>query len=509
MFMSQRRQSRRKQPIVATAPMRRPGAVGIEADSHVAFKDASSSPSTVHALCDTTDNQRLFDYEKRVKDTFDRIEPMLQQVMDLPRDANFEAQAQTIAKQQLGFGLPENILGDSSTGSTEKARLFSWCVFESYRKFCEDFFSEDPLAARAGDDFQSFLQSCGFHLMDITPCADGRLAHIIRYVLRLPQRHVRRKSFAGAMFDIDDSVQKWVEVEMLRHHEASPNAADEPTRYLKIVAYHFSSVDPHHEGCAAHGSDTRKAASAGLAQLQGFREAVENSFCCGASIDLLLIGIDTDTDAMRVHVPDGHGEIDLDRFVDSLELFQMTQQHDAAKARQLIADAVVACAADIAAGMQRFIARIIENNLSQIEYVQHYYGQAYPDTGHAERFIGCGVGFEEIQLRNLMYFAYLNTVEEAAADLDVGIKIFSGLNVSRDLPVPIVVRFDYHGHVPGARERSIAHCRRVAEAINNRYGDLLQQGLLHILQVIRDCRADASLEVLQCSVNDQIAAGVH
>jgi len=69
--------------------------------------------------------------------------------------------------------------------------------------------------------------------------------------------------------------------------------------------------------------------------------------------------------------------------------------------------------------MARLIERLIVNNLSQIAYVRAFHGEHYADIGHAERFIGAGVGFEEIQLRNLMYFAYLDTVEEATADLDV------------------------------------------------------------------------------------------
>ena len=54
------------------------------------------------------------------------------------------------------------------------------------------------------------------------------------------------------------------------------------------------------------------AALAGLDRLEAFQQAIENSFCCGASIDLLLIGLDTDTDAIRVHIPDAAGELELD-----------------------------------------------------------------------------------------------------------------------------------------------------------------------------------------------------
>lgn len=507
MFHSQQ-QSRQGKWGSATAPRRRPGAVNRDAVNDTRPVVGTTPAAYGHPLCDQRENDRLFRYESNVKDAFDNIVPVLKKISALQHEQDFEQQAQVLAQRELGYELPQSILADAWVEQLDMRRLYAWCVFATYRRFCENFFDSDPLDVNGHDGFQSFLQSCGFHILDISPCADGRLAHVIRYVLRLPQRDVRRKSYAGAMFDVENSIQKWVETEMVRHREGRPNTADEPTRYLKMVAYHFSSVDPEHEGCAAHGSDTDKAASAGLDQLNAFRVAIENSFCCGASIDLLLVGIDTDTDSMRVHVPDVDGNIQLDRYVDTLDAYKVTQYGSVEEGRDYIENQVRSCSPEVLDGMLKFSARLIENNLSQIDYVRRYFGAAYPDTGHAERFIGAGVGFEEIQLRNLMYFAYLNTVEESVADLDVGIKIFTGLNVSHGLPIPVVVRFDYHGQVPGARDRAVAHCGRIADAMNSRYDHLAEQGLLHIMQVIRDCEADSGIEVLSCSVNAE-AGGVH
>ena len=222
---------------------------------------------------------------------------------------------------------------------------------------------------------------------------------------------------------------------------------------------------------------------------------------------MLLVGVDTDTDAMRVHVPDGEGQMDLDRYVDTQTIFTETSNLDATGAKGAIEAAVQQCAADVTKGMAQLVMHLIENNLSQIAYVLGRHGERYPDIGHAERFIGAGVGFEDIQLRNLMYFAYLNTVEEGTADLDVGIKIFTGLNVSHGLPVPVVVRFDYHGDVPGARERAQQRCGRVAQALSERFEDLSQQGLLHVLQVARDCDGDNPLEIFACSVDTPEVGG--
>jgi len=459
-----------------------------------------------HPLCRRDVNEQLARYEDAVKQAVDAIVPVLKRISALQHEADFETGAQRIARAELGFELPPAILADAWVEQLDMRRLFAWCVFRTYSRFCNEFFAAKPTGA--AEEFASFLQSCGFHGMDISPCADGRLAHLVRYVLRLSPRAVRRKSYAGALFDVDDSIRKWTEVELRRFREGRPNAADAPTRYLKLAVYHFSGGDPEHEGCAAHGSDTARAAQAALDRLVAFRQAIENSYCCGASIDLLLLGLDTDSDAIRVHVPDENGEMTLDRQIDAARLYDETAGLSAAAAAGKIDDAVRACAPDVAEGMARLIAHLVGNNLSQIEYVRERHGDGYPDIGHAERFIGAGTGFEEIQLRNLMYYACLDTVEEGAADMDVGIRIFRGLNVRHGLPVPVVVRFDYHGAVPGARDRALAHCERVARALSARYPELYGRGLLHVLQAVRDNDTAGALEIIACSV-EQPATEAH
>jgi carboxysome shell carbonic anhydrase len=461
----------------------------------------------LHPLTNAQQNRRLFEYEQGVKSAFDAIVPTLKHIAAMQGETDFERKAQAVAQEQLGFDLPNEILADAWVDQLDMRKLFAWSVFETYQRFSDDFFSGNSLI----DDreFQSFLIDCGFHTMDVSPCADGRLAHVISYVLRLPYREVRRKSYAGAMFDIENSLEKWTETEFLRYREGRPNTADESTRYLKTVVYHFSSSDPRHQGCAAHGSDTGRASQAGLDRLRAFQQAVQNSFCCGASIDLLLIGLDTDTDAIRVHVPDQDGGIDLASYVDAAELYADTANLDAQEAAAEVEARVREQGRRATEGMIRLVCRLLTSNISQIDYVNEFFSRRYADIGHAERFIGAGIGFEEIQLRNLTYFAYMNTVEEAAPDLDVGVKIFTGLNLSHGLPIPIVIRFDYHGHVPGARDRAEANCKRVANALRARYAELAQTGLLHTLLAIRDCAAGETIEVLESSVLLQSTAGAH
>jgi carboxysome shell carbonic anhydrase len=444
-----------------------------------------------------------------VKGRFERIVPLLQKISALQHHADFIDQAQLLACRELGFDLPKHILERAWVRPLDMRALYAWCVFESHRVFSDAFFQNDPLAASSGSEaaktFERFLLECGFHLLDVTPCADGRLAHSIAYALRIPFSSVRRRSHAGAMFDVENTVNRWVKTEHRRYRESIPNAGSQDTRYLKVVTYHFSSLDPHHQGCAAHGSDDKLAASAGYQRLLDFRQAVENSFCCGASVDLLLIGLDTDTDAIRVHPPASDSSTQLDRWVSAHDLYETTSTMSPDQALIQIAEAVESGAPGaMDVGMVSLITRLIANNISQIDYVSDLHGGPYPDAGHAERFIGVGIGFKEVHLRNLTYFAHLDTVEEGAPDLDVGVKIFKGLNVSRDLPIPVVIRFDYSSSVPGARERAISDCQRVNSAISNRYSELVRDGLLHTCLTIRDRSQTSPAEVVGSTLDPDV-----
>lgn len=500
-------------PLAPSAPRRRnPAAASADLSRRLSAVRLGVGNLSLHPLTDSKANGLLEAYDRSVKDAFDRIVPVLKRLSALQHEDDFVARAQAMAQAELGFALPLPVLEKAWVSQLDMASLFAWCVFETYEQISAGFFRDDPLAGQPGspaaEEFNAFLLSCGFHLLDVTPCADGRLAHAIAFALRLPFSSVRRRPHAGALFDVENTVNRWVKTEHRRYREGVPNPAHADTRYLKVVLYHFSSRDPAHEGCAAHGSDDALAARCGRQRLMDFQQAVENSFCCGASVDLLLLGIDTDTDALRVHVPGMDGSTRLDQWLDATAVHEATRLLAPEEGRRRIAQLVQAAAASSPdPGMVRLIARLIENNLSQIDYVRDHHGGHYADAGHAERFIGVGIGFKEIHLRNLTYFAYMDTVEEGAPDMDVGVKIFKGLNVSRGLPVPVVVRFDYNGTVPGARERAVRHARRVQEAIENRYPDLFAQGLLHALLTVRDQERHAPAEAVGSTLSFTTAGG--
>lgn len=459
-----------------------------------------------HPLTNLKENAQLARCEEAITSRFDAIVPTLKKLANLQHEQGFITQAQTYAMKMLGHELPDKLLSNAWLNGLDMQALYAHCIFGALQNSVDQFADNLRTQSEEKLDTQSFFLDCGFHSVDITPCADGRLKGLSKYILRLPLSALTvRNAYAGALFNVEANIRHWESVELARFRTAIPVSADAGTRYLKVVVYHRSSSDPSHQGCAAHGSNDQLAAEAGLSRLHEFREAIENSFCCGASVDILLICVDTDTDAVRIHVPDSKGELNIHRYVDNAQIYHDTLNLNTDQARLAVYNAVTkASAADgwgagegePEDGIRRLIVNLLINNLSQIEYVSDLHEGRYSDLGHAERYISVGDGFQEVQLRNLAYYAHLHTVEEGAADLDIGIKIFTGLNLSSGLPVPIAIHYRYDSKVPGSKTRMIEQCRRVKAAIENRYADLTTQNKLICQMSLQDKPLGSALEII-------------
>jgi carboxysome shell carbonic anhydrase len=475
--------------------MRTAGALPLSAD-------APANPACVvgpgqrceHALVDQALNQRLYAYEQQVRSRFAVIVDALKTVSAFQHEVDFVARAQRYAQDRLGYELPADLLEDAWVAGLNMRALHAYCTFRSFKECIERADADQaPWRARMALD-ADFIQACGYHTVDVSPCADGRLQGLLPFIFRMaPNDNVQVKAYAGAMFDVEGDVADWTHRELERLSGALPGG--ESANYLKVAVYHFSTSLPCDQGCAAHGSQDSKAVESALGRLNELRAAIENTFGRGAAPEILLVGVDTDIDAIRVHLPDANGDVNPYRYVDTGDLYRETLGMDAASARAHLAAAVArAEQADgwaqgegaMNAGMHDLVLRLLEANLSQIEYVIQHHAGRYAVIGHDEAFICAGEATSYVQLRNKYYYAHLDTVEEGAADMDVGIKIFTGLNIRRGLAVPVLVHFHYSSRVPGARERAVLRCERVKAAIEARYPKLQEQGLLNCQMAVSD-----------------------
>ncbi|MCF6235498.1 MAG: carboxysome shell carbonic anhydrase [Gammaproteobacteria bacterium] len=480
--------SKAKPPALGMRPIKRTFKAGGSLD--VAMKMESFSSFNSNPLVRVEQNNTFHDYEVRIKAGFDGVESVVQQLVVKQKCLDFLKTAYLLIQEKLNLSLSNEQLNILSKDQFDSNDFYAECIFAQFMRMSEDFFKNDPLCGQNKIEAENVFKKLGFHAVGIAACSDGRLAHFSTYVLRLPYSLPRRKFHAGTLFDVSESVRNWVFIEHGRFREGIPNSAEEATKYLKIAVYHFSKSDPEHQGCAAHGSDDSKAATSALSKLNDFKQAIENRFGCGSTIKTLLIGINTDDDSLKIHVPNAHGKMCLQRFVETDALFLQTIGLNAEQAKLSIKKSVGVCGgkkvANSSDSMNALICWLIENNFSQIEYVKSYENGFYHDTGHAERFIGIGSGFEEVQLRNLSYYSFLNTVEEGLNDVNIGIKIFTGLNLSKGLPIPIIIRSDYDGKVPGSKNRAQEKVFRIEQALHERYQELSMQGKLKSMCTLKD-----------------------
>jgi len=439
--------------------------------------------SCEHPLVDQELNRRLYAYEETVRGRFTPIVDTLKAISAFQHELDFESRAQRVAQDRLGYELPAELLKNAWLSGLDLRALHSYCIFRSFKECIVNTDADQaPWRDRMLID-AAFIRACGYHSVDVSPCADGRLQGLLPFVFRVsPDAPVTVKAYAGVMFDVEDDVADWTQRELLRI------ADNDQGNYLKIAVYHYSSSHPGDQGCAAHGSNDEKATQAAADRLAELRAALENTYGVGAAPDTLLVGMDTDTDALRVHLPDNESGNCPKRFVETAKLYNDTLGLSKAAASEEISLAVAEAEAGCGTqpGMRQFILRLLEANLSQIQYVIQHHAGRYAVIGHNERFICAGEAMSELQLRNKFYFAHLDTVEEGVADMDVGIKIFTGLNISRGLAAPVLVHFHYSSRVPGARERAVTRCKRVRKAIESRYARLHEQGLLHCQMALSD-----------------------
>lgn len=447
-----------------------------------------------HTLVDAELNRRLAAYEATVRGRFAAIIDALKTISAQQHELDFVTRAQRIARDRLGYELPEDLLANAWVSGLDLRTLHSYCIFRSF-KICVDEVESDqaPWRERMTLD-AAFLASCGYHTLDVSPCADGRLQGLLPFVLRLaPNENVAVKAYAGAMFDVESDVTDWASRELERLSGAIPGG--ESLNYLKLAVYHYSSSHACSQGCAAHGSNDKLATESALARLDELRVAIENTYGLGAAPEILLIGMDTDIDAVRIHLPDGNGDVSPYRYIDTGVLYRETLGLSREAARATLAAAVEEAGqaggwaegrGSMHDGMRRLVLALAEANFSQIEYVIQHHAGRYAVIGHDEAFICVGEATNYVQMRNKYYYAHLDTVEEGAADMDVGVKIFTDLNVKRGLAVPVLVHFHYSSRVPGSRERAVLRARRVKAAIETRYPALHAQGLLNCQMAVSD-----------------------
>ncbi len=443
-----------------------------------------------HPFADPGTSDALRRQTQSIEAAFARIEPTLLRLAPRHYDEDFPQVAMRELRE-IGIEIPPSLFAAHVMAPLNMRFLHARCVIGTFCRLIREGGARQPTSRSDGEDAATLIRRWGFHAIDVSPCADGRLSGLLDHILRIPPAVVAyRESSAGALFNITESLRHWEAIELGRWRDGRPNPASEPTAFLKIGVYHFSSADPWHQGCAAHGSDTGRAAGALLERLDQFAHSVRNVHGASAGIATLLVGVDTDTDSIRVHVPDRSGRMNVDRFVDSLTLYGQTASLARDAAKEVVRAAVADCAGvggsdQATEGMRWFCGYLLKNNVSQVDIVQSEFGGRHKDAGHTERLIVVGDAVDDMQLRNLAFQAQMETVEEGATDLDIGVSVLRHTHETPGLAVPVLVYFTHDPRLAGSAARAEYKARRMMTAIIARYNSLASRKKLFVQAALR------------------------
>lgn len=240
-----------------------------------------------------------------------------------------------------------------------------WLV-DLARRYSTEFTSPESYLAR-----KRYLAA---HPTDIVAlkCMDGRIN--IPVATRTPPGIIQPFRNLGGRFDLG-----WPHLnETLAHHvEQIVGAA---RQILVLITYHFSKGDPS-RGCAGFNYDTEAA----IAHTHAIREQVEFMFGRGhATVYPILVGFETDEDALILHGKDGA----------RLNLAELSPD-----AADTLGPRLASLYPDMSAQMREDLLPLLSGNLAHIAHVRGL--KRTLDIEHREWMICVGRGFDFLHTPNL------------------------------------------------------------------------------------------------------------
>lgn len=455
--------------VAAAAPARMALAALRTAEQKACEPDAPATwrhATRRHAAADSNTEAALTRAAQALERRFGAIEPLLRELAPLAAGDDFAARAERLAAERLGVGLAPALWRDAWQGGHALGSLYAALVWA-----CADAATAQAQPDTAAiDATRSLLHGCRCHHVQVAAGGDARLASLLTEALRLPPSDIVQRRNAAE--STQDALQAWTAAELQHQRRAAAGTAGAGWRMLRLGVYAFSCLRP----LGLHALPERDAAQAALLALEDVREAVRSVY--GGALDIVLLGIDTDRDALRVHVPDSLGGLSLYRSVDAAELVQHNRGLDAAAVQAAVVQALQqapqahgAWSAGEGApreDMLRLLAALLQANLAQIDRVAERHGGCYPELHEAPRLAVVGEPIEPLALRNLAATVPLQGMAETAS----AVERLAGVHAGGALPLPVAVHQRYDTRIPGDRERAGARVQRLQQALAARLSTL-------------------------------------
>ncbi|MCX7631666.1 MAG: carboxysome shell carbonic anhydrase, partial [Geminicoccaceae bacterium] len=114
------------------------------------------------------------------------IEPTLAALAPQQFEPGFAQRAAETLRAQLGVDVAASQLAATWAQPLDFGALYARCVLAVFRELAQREFDRTLARWHEGESAPELIRRWGFHALDITPCADGRLAGVTDFILRVP-----------------------------------------------------------------------------------------------------------------------------------------------------------------------------------------------------------------------------------------------------------------------------------------------------------------------------------
>lgn len=142
-------------------------------------------PSGGHPFADPAISETLRRQTQAIDAAFGRIEPTLLRLAPRHYDEDFP-QVAVRELREIGIEISPSLFAAHVMAPLNMRFLHARCVIGTFCRFVRDGGARQPTRQSDGEDAATLIRQWGFHAIDVSPCADGRLSGLMDHILRIP-----------------------------------------------------------------------------------------------------------------------------------------------------------------------------------------------------------------------------------------------------------------------------------------------------------------------------------
>ena len=145
----------------------------------------SGQSSGGHPFAEPGISDALRRQTQAIEAAFSKIDPALLRLAPRHYDEDFP-QVAVRELRDIGIDISPSLFAAHVMAPLNMRFLQARCVIGTFCRLIREGGARQPTSRSDGDDATTLIRQWGFHAIDVSPCADGRLSGLLDHILRIP-----------------------------------------------------------------------------------------------------------------------------------------------------------------------------------------------------------------------------------------------------------------------------------------------------------------------------------